>query len=127
MIGAGNHEYALYSWYNVIKIIENGVANDMVKLIPQIIAMVISAFIFMNLSIRLSWSKKLWAIINRRLNPIYNATVWILFAAIFHISIQMVCGSFGITDSRIITGIFIGFYFAFIPNLGVKKNDGKKM
>ncbi|MBP1753928.1 MAG: hypothetical protein H6Q59_326 [Firmicutes bacterium] len=99
----------------------------MKTLIPQLITMAISAFVFMNLSIKLSWSKRLWAVINRRLNPIYNATVWILFAAIFHISIQMICGAFGITDSRIITGLFIGFYFAFIPNLGAKKNDGKKM
>jgi hypothetical protein len=94
----------------------------MKTLLPQLLTMAVSATIFMTLSIKFGWSKRLWAIINRRLNPIYNATVWILFAAVLHISIQMVCGSLGITDSRLITGILVGFYFAFIPNLGVKKN-----
>lgn len=94
----------------------------MKTLLPQLLAMAVSATIFMTLSIKFGWSKRLWAIINRRLNPIYNATVWILFAAVLHITIQMVCGSLGITDSRLITGILVGFYFAFIPNLGVKKN-----
>ncbi len=98
----------------------------MKTLISQLIAMAISAFIFMKLSIKLSWSKRLWTILNRRLNPAYNATVWLVFAAVFHIFIQMICGSLGITDSRIITGLLIGFYFAFIPNLGAKKKDGKK-
>jgi hypothetical protein len=94
------------------------------NILPQFIAMAISAYIFMNLSIKLGWSKKLWSLINRRLKPIYNATMWILIAAFLHISIQMVCGSFGMTDTRIITGSLIGFYFAFIPNLGTKKKDG---
>ncbi len=94
----------------------------MKTLLPQLLVMAVSATIFMTLSIKLGWSKRLWAVINRRLNPIYNATVWIFFAAIFHITLQMVCGALGITDSRIITGALIGVYFAFIPNLGVKKN-----
>lgn len=93
------------------------------NLLPQFIAMAISAFIFMNLSIKLGWSKKLWSYVNRWLKPIYNASVWIMLAAILHISIQMVCGSLGFTDTRIITGSLIGFYFAFIPNLGTKKKD----
>jgi hypothetical protein len=94
----------------------------MKTLLPQLLAMAISATIFMTLSIKLGWSKKLWATINRRLNSIYNATAWIFFAAVLHITIQMVCGSLEITDSRIITGSLIGFYFAFIPSLGAKKN-----
>lgn len=98
----------------------------MKTLIPQLIAMAISAFIFMKLSIKFSWSKRLWAFINRRMKPIYNATVWLVLAAVLHITIQMVCGSLGINDSRIITGVLIGFYFAFLPNLGAKKKDGTK-
>ncbi len=94
----------------------------MKTLLSQLLAMAVSGTIFMKLSIKLGWSKRLWAFINRRLNPIYNATVWIFFAAVLHITIQMVCGSLGITDSRLITGALVGFYFAFIPNLGVKKN-----
>ena len=93
----------------------------MIRLLPQLLALVISAGIFMTLSARLGWSRKLWALLNRRLNPVYNATLWIIFAAIFHLLIQMVCPLLGITDSRIITGVLIGFYFAFLPNLGVKK------
>ena len=91
-------------------------------LLLQLLAMAVSASIFMKLSIKFGWSKRLWAFLNRRLNPVYNATLWILFAAVLHITIQMVCGSLGITDSRLITGVVIGFYFAFIPNLGAKKN-----
>jgi hypothetical protein len=94
----------------------------MKTLIPQFLSMAVSGTIFITISSKLGWSKKLWSLINRRLNPIYNATVWIVFAAILHVSIQMVCGSLGITDSRIITGALIGFYFAFIPNLGAKKD-----
>ena len=89
----------------------------MKTLIPQLIAMAISAFIFMKLSIQFSWSKRLWAAINRRMKPVHNTTVWLVFAVLLHLSIQMICASLGITNSRIITGVLIGFYFAFIPNL----------
>ncbi len=95
----------------------------MKTLIPQLLATAISGTLFITLSIKFGWSTKLWAFINRRLNPIYNATVWLVLAAILHVSIQMVCGSLGITDSRIITGVLIGFYFAFIPNLGKKNKN----
>ncbi len=94
----------------------------MKTLLPQLLAMAVSATIFMTISIKLGWSRGLWNVINRRLNPAYNATVWIFIAAVLHIIIQMLCGVFGITDSRIITGSLMGFYFAFIPNLGVKKD-----
>ncbi len=94
----------------------------MKTLIPQLLTMAITGALFMTLSIKLGWSKRLWALINRRLNPVYNATVWLLFAAFLHITIQMVCGILGLTDSRIVTGAMMGFYFAFIPNLGEKKN-----
>lgn len=97
----------------------------MKDLIPQFITMAVSAFIFMNLSIKFSWSKKIWSLINKKLNPMYNATIWILFAALFHISIQWVCAALGIANTRIITGALVGFYFAFIPNLGVKKDEKK--
>ncbi|MDF2905493.1 MAG: hypothetical protein K0R34_814 [Herbinix sp.] len=95
----------------------------MKTLIPQFLAMAVSGTIFITISMKLGWSRKLWDFINRRLNPIYNATVWILFAAVLHLSIQMVCGSLGIADARLIIGILIGFYFAFIPNLGAKKDN----
>ena len=90
-------------------------------LLLQLLAMTISASLFMTLSIKLGWSKKLWGVINRLLKPIYNVVVWILFAVVFNIIIQMICGALGITDYRIITGALMGFYFAFIPNLGEKR------
>ena len=90
-------------------------------LIPQLIAMALSGALFMSISIKLGWSKRLWAAINQRLNPAYNATVWILFAAMLHITIQWVCSAIGISNTRVITGVLIGFYFAFLPDLGVKK------
>ena len=92
----------------------------MKTLIPQFLIMAVTGTLSVILSVKLGWSKRLWALINRRLNPIYNATVWLVVAAFLHITIQMVCGSLGLTDSRIITGALIGIYFAFIPYLGEK-------
>jgi hypothetical protein len=98
----------------------------MMKYLPQLLAMVVAGFLSMSLSIRLGWSKKLWSVINRRLNPIYNATVWILFAAFLHITIQWICASMGINNTRLITGAAIGLYLGLIPNLRNpwKKNQG---
>lgn len=95
----------------------------MMKYLPQLLAMAILGILSMNLSIRFDWSKKLWSLINRRLNPIYNATVWILFAAFLNIAIQWICASMGITNTRLITGAVIGLYLGLIPNL---KNPRKK-
>ncbi len=95
----------------------------MMKYLPQLLAMVITGFLSMSLSIRFGWSKKLWSVINRRLNPIYDATVWILFAAFLHITVQWICASVGITNTGLITGAAIGLYLGLVPNL---KNPRKK-
>lgn len=95
----------------------------MMKYLLQLLAMAIAGFLSMSLSIRFGWSRRLWSLINRQLNSIYNATVWILIAAVLHITIQWVCASMGITNTRVITGVIIGLYLGLIPNL---KNPWKK-
>ncbi len=95
----------------------------MIKYLPQLLAMVIAGFLSMSLSIRFGWSKKLWSLINKKLNPVYDATVWILFAAVLHITIQWVCAAAGVTNFRLITGAVIGLYLGLIPNL---RNPWKK-
>ncbi len=95
----------------------------MMKYLPQLFAMIVAGFLSMSLSIRFGWSKKLWFRINKRLNPIYDATVWILCAAFLHITIQWICASMGITNTRLITGAVIGLYLGLLPNL---RNPWKK-
>ncbi len=95
----------------------------MMKYLPQLLAMIVTGILSMSLSIRFGWSKKLWSLINRRLNPIYNATVWLLFAAFLHITIQWVCAFMGIINTRLITGSIIGLYLGLLPNL---RNPRKK-
>ncbi len=85
--------------------------------IPFIIAMSISGLIFMTISIRYKWSKKVWVILNKKIKPQYNVAVWILFSAVFNISLQLLCEMLGIPFSKIIMGISLGFYFAFMPTL----------
>jgi hypothetical protein len=92
----------------------------MISLLPQLLAMIVSASVFMTLSVRFGWSRKLWAFLNRKLNPAYSTVLWLLFAAVLHLTLQLVCKGLGIADSRLITGILIGLYFAFIPSLGGK-------
>ncbi len=89
----------------------------MMKYLPQLLAMVIAGLISMSLSIRFGWSKKLWSLINKRLNPIYDASVWIIFAGFLHIATQWICASIGITNTGLITGAVIGLYLGLIPNL----------
>ena len=95
----------------------------MMKYLPQLLAMIVTGILSMSLSIRFGWSKKLWSLINRSLNPIYNATVWLLFAAFLHITIQWVCAFMGIINTRLITGAIIGLYLGLLPNL---RNPRKK-
>jgi sugar phosphate permease len=91
--------------------------------IPLIVAMSISGLLFMSISIRYKWSKKVWLVLNKKINPRYNVTVWILFSAIFNISLQLLCEIIGISFSAILMGISLGFYFAFLPSLDKGKQD----
>lgn len=95
----------------------------MMKYLPQLLAMAFTGFISMSLSIRFGWSKKLWSLINKKLNPVYDATVWIVFAGLLHITIQWICFSIGMTNTGLITGAIIGLYLGLIPNL---RNPWKK-
>lgn len=89
----------------------------MMKYLPQLLAMAITGFISMSLSIRFGWSKKVWSMINKRLNPIYDVTVWIIFAGLLNIATQWVCAIAGITNTGLITGAVTGLYLGLIPNL----------
>lgn len=89
----------------------------MKETIPSIIAMSITGFIFMTISNKYKWSKKVWGILNKKIKTQYNVAVWILFSAVFIICIQLLCEMLGIHYSNIIMGISLGFYFAFMPTL----------
>ena len=69
----------------------------MKDIIPLIVAMSISGFIFMSISIKYKWSK--------------------IFSGIFNILLQLVCEILGIPLHKIILGVSLGFYLAFMPTI----------
>lgn len=95
----------------------------MMKYLPQLLAMSLTGFVSMSLSIRFGWSIKFWSLINKKLHPIYNVTVWIIFAGFLNIATQWVCAIAGITNTKLITGAVTGLYLGLIPNL---RNPRKK-
>ncbi|WBW96078.1 hypothetical protein [Oceanirhabdus sp. W0125-5] len=94
----------------------------MKEYIPFLIGMSISGLIFMNISIKFSWSQRLWAILNKKINPSYNATTYLLTVVILQSIIQVMCDGIGMTSviSKTVLGFTMGFSFAFIPYLDKK-------
>lgn len=84
-----------------------------------ITAMSISGLIFINISIKLRWSEKLWGVFNKRIKPNYNVVIWILTVALIQGILAEVIGTIFII-SKIILGSTMGVLFAFMPNLGKK-------
>ena len=91
-----------------------------------IIAMSISGLIFMSLSIKFQWSKKVWTILNRKIKREYNISLWILFSPFFNVGLQLIFEGIGIPFLAILNGITLGFYMGFMPDLGKRKQDSKK-
>lgn len=91
----------------------------MKEAIYYIIAMSISGLIFMNISIKLRWSEKLWSFFNKKIKPNYNVAIWILISALIQGFLADVIGTISII-SKIILGLTMGFFFAFMPNLEKK-------
>ena len=89
----------------------------MKDIIPLIIAMSISGFIFMSISIKYKWSKTVWTALNKKINSNFNVAIWIVFSGIFNILLQLVCGILGIPLHKIILGVSLGFYLAFMPTI----------
>ncbi|EKO1912248.1 hypothetical protein PZQ55_001289 [Clostridium botulinum] len=87
--------------------------------IYYIIAMSIFGLIFMNISIKLRWSEKLWSFFNKKIKPDYNFAIWILTSALMQGLLADVIGTISII-SKIILGLTMGFFFAFMPNLEKK-------
>jgi len=86
-------------------------------IIPLIVAMSISGFIFMSISIKYKWSKIVWTALNKKINPNFNVAIWIIFSGIFNILLQLVCEILGIPLHKIILGVSLGFYLAFMPTI----------
>ncbi|EJO5347273.1 hypothetical protein NRP93_001350 [Clostridium botulinum] len=84
-----------------------------------ITAMSISGLIFMNISIKLRWSEKLWSFFNKRIKPNYNVVIWILTVVLIQGILAEVIGTIFII-SKIILGFTMGVLFVFMPNLGKK-------
>ncbi|EPY2276713.1 MULTISPECIES: hypothetical protein [Clostridium] len=91
----------------------------MKELISYIIAMSISGLIFINISIKLKWSEKLWSFFNKKIKLDFNVAIWILISALIQGFLADVIGTISIS-SKIILGLTMGFFFAFMPNLGKK-------
>lgn len=83
----------------------------------QILGMIISGILFMPISIKFGWSKKLWAFLNRKINKKYNTVFWLVFVCTFNILIEMFLESMGAAHSDIISGFVLGFSLVFMPNL----------
>jgi len=88
----------------------------------QLIAFSVTGIIFMFISTKFNWSKKIWKALYRIIPPQYSVAVWIIFGAALTIGVSMVCDRFEIAQVTIIKGLILGFYLAFMPNLGQKKN-----
>lgn len=95
----------------------------MKELIPYLIGMIVSSLIFMNISIKFRWSEQLWNILNKKINSNYSAALWILIVVFIQGVVQLLCEGIGITSitSKIVLGFIMGFYFAFMPDLGKNK------
>ncbi|MGO5064607.1 hypothetical protein FDF31_07895 [Clostridium sporogenes] len=85
--------------------------------IYYIIAMTIFGLIFMNISIKFRWSENLWLFFNKKIKSDYNMAIWILISALIQGILANVIGTISII-SKIILGLTMGFFFAFMPNLG---------
>lgn len=92
-----------------------------------IIAMCVSGLIFMSLSIKFQWSKKVWTILNKKIKSEYRdrVSLWILFAPFFNVGLQLIFERIGIPFIEILNGITFGFYMGFMPDLGKRKQDPK--
>lgn len=91
--------------------------------IPTLIAMSISGLIFMTISMKFKWSNKVWHLLNKKIKPRYNISLWILFSPIFNISLQLIYEMMGLPYHEIMNGITLGFYMGFMPTLGKGKQD----
>ncbi len=91
-----------------------------------IIAMSISGLIFMSLSIKFQWSKKIWTILNKKIKWENNVSLWILIAPFFNLGFQLIFEAIGIPFLAIVNGITFGVYMGFMPDLGKRKQDSKK-
>jgi len=89
----------------------------MIEINPFIIVMILFGIIFMNISIKYKWSHNIWAFFNRKISPKYNAAIWVFFAAVMLTIFYLVIGIPRVID-KIISGAIMGFFFAFIPNVG---------
>lgn len=89
----------------------------MKQILFQLIAFAITGFLFMNMSVTFGWSKRLWSLLNKKLDSNYNFVQWIIFAGIITIIIHFVCNAFKITNIKLIKGIVLGIYLAAMPNL----------
>jgi|GEM_PF-3234211 hypothetical protein len=93
----------------------------MKELIPRLVAMSLSAILFMTLSIKLEWAKRIWAKLNKKIKPQYNIALWLLCVCVFNIVVQILFETMGYTYNDIINGAIFGFSLAFMPTLGEKK------
>lgn len=95
----------------------------MKELIPRLIAFVISGIMFMVISIKFHWSVRIWPILNTKVNPKYNVALYIIFGGIFNLLTQILFDIIGLSYNQITSSIILGFYLAFIPNLGRDKYE----
>ena len=94
----------------------------MKDIIPKLIALFLSSLIFMALSVKLGWSKKLWTKINKKIHPKYNVALFIILCVpFFNILVQIITELMGFTYTDILNGAVLGFSISFLPNLGEKK------
>lgn len=91
-----------------------------------IIAMGISGCLFMLLSIKLSWSKRIWKRLNKKIKQPYAPAWWLIFSCIFVIGIQILFSVLNWPYTEIVRGISLGIMMAFMPSLG-EWNQGETM
>jgi hypothetical protein len=84
------------------------------------VAMSLSGILFMTLSIKLGWSKRIWAKLHKKVKPHYKVALWIIYVCVFNILVQLLIEFMGYTYNDIINGAILGFSFAFMPSLGEK-------
>lgn len=94
----------------------------MKDIIYQISAMLVSGLVSVNLSMKYSWSKKFWKLINRKIKLDYNAMLFVLLSTFLGLIVMFILDFAGIRYpvNAVIMGIVLGFYIAFVPDLGNK-------
>lgn len=97
----------------------------MSELIPYFIGLIGSGLIFVSLSIKLGWSKKLWSVLDKKINPNYGIAIWVILGGITQgiLGTAIELSGLDVFIGNVILGSIMGVYLAFLPSI---KNMSKK-